>query len=136
LWRNGIREFPKFTQIPYSIPQVIILGDSRPQANLDNFISPDSGPSDIINKQVVKDLIVKFMRKLSPIDQAILLCRYGFLDGENKKLKYVAKIFKFSSEYIRVKEMLAIRRLRFLLGCSNSKNKHQKNILKELTYSL
>ena len=85
-------------------------GDSQ----LGDFIPDDQTPSptDAVTGSQLKEEINAVLNTLTPRERNVLELRYGLLDGEERTLEEVGKIFQVTRERVRQIEAKALRKLK------------------------
>ena len=80
---------------------------------LAEFIADDENPvEDAVSVVLLREQLEEILDTLTPREQKVLALRYGLLDGQERTLEAVGKIFKVTRERIRQIEAKALRKLR------------------------
>lgn len=87
--------------------------DGIDETELGEFI-PDPGPTpeDVAVQTSNRELLMKYISKLSPREQAVLIYRFGFADEEPMTLEQIGDKFGVSRERIRQVEKKALTKMR------------------------
>lgn len=73
---------------------------------------PDLSPSDLVQKQMLKEDVRRLIRTLSPREQAVIRLRFGLDNGTPRTLAQIGEKFSVDKEVIRKIEAKALRKLR------------------------
>ena len=109
---SKLTELSKFTLEIDSLNRIIGEDDC---VELGDFVSSDEENVDeIVIRKELKPLLLKILDecKFSERDKEILFLRYGFDDGQPKKLDEIAKKFSLTRERVRQIESTCIKKLR------------------------
>ncbi|BED91667.1 MAG: RNA polymerase sigma factor RpoD [Candidatus Improbicoccus pseudotrichonymphae] len=71
-------------------------------------------PQDNATRKILRNELLKQIRKLTPRESRILCLRFGFYDGKTQTLEEVGKEFKVTRERIRQIEAKALKKLRYM----------------------
>lgn len=95
-----------------------ISTDGSEDTVLGDFV-PYQGPSpeDILEESYTRDLLVKYIEKLSPREQIVINMRYGFVgNGDSRTLEDIGSEFGITRERVRQIESKALRKLRYYMS--------------------
>ncbi len=118
-----VREIMKIAQDPVSLETPI--GEEE-DSHLGDFIPDDDtpAPQDAASATILREVIEKELRTLTPREEHVIKLRFGLYDGRGRTLEEVGKEFDITRERIRQIEAKALRKLRH-----PSRAKHLKGFL-------
>jgi RNA polymerase primary sigma factor len=73
---------------------------------------PDSSPTELAQKQMLKDDVQRLILTLKPREQAVIRMRFGLDNGTPRTLQEIADKFSVDKEVVRTIEARALRKLR------------------------
>lgn len=73
---------------------------------------PDLSPSELVQKQMLKEDVRRLIKTLSPREQAVVRMRFGLDNGTPRTLAQIGEKFSVDKEVIRKIEAKALRKLR------------------------
>ena len=88
-------------------------------------ISP--GPQEIVELQDRKMYLISCVKRLKPREQAVIMHRYGLIDGKFYTLEEIGRMYGVSRERIRQIESKAVKKLREIIVVKD-KHKHVYDI--------
>lgn len=96
-----------------SLNAIIMNRDDRPDEIELGEIIKDPGPSpeDVAIQQSNEKILLRYINKLSPREQVVILYRFGFM-GTSETLEQIGQRFGVSRERIRQVEKKALEKLR------------------------
>jgi len=106
-----VREIMKVAQDPVSLETPI--GEEE-DSHLGDFIPDDDtpAPQDAASATILREVIEKELRTLTPREEHVIKLRFGLYDGRSRTLEEVGKEFDITRERIRQIEAKALRKLR------------------------
>lgn len=106
-----VEEILKVAQDPISLETPI--GEEE-DSHLGDFIQDHEAlaPDDAAASAMLKDELFEVLETLSPREQEVLKLRFGLVDGRQRTLEEVGKIFNVTRERIRQIEAKALRKLK------------------------
>lgn len=101
--------------------------DTIETVELGNMIVDNSpGPNEMVEQLELNENLIKYVKKLKPREEFIIMERYGLSDGKFKTLEDVGKMCNVSRERVRQVEAKALKKLRWLImvkgRCHNIEN--------------
>ncbi len=106
-----VREIMKIAQDPVSLETP--MGEEE-DSHLGDFIPDDDtpAPADAASATILREVIEKELRTLTPREEHVIKLRFGLYDGRTRTLEEVGKEFDITRERIRQIEAKALRKLR------------------------
>ncbi|MBR2353865.1 MAG: RNA polymerase sigma factor RpoD [Clostridia bacterium] len=106
-----VREIMKIAQDPVSLETPI--GEEE-DSHLGDFIPDEDtpAPSEAAASTILREVIEKELRTLTPREEHVIKLRFGLYDGRTRTLEEVGKEFNITRERIRQIEAKALRKLR------------------------
>jgi len=106
-----VREILKISQEPVSLETPIGEEDD---SHLGDFIEDKfaTSPTDHTASEMLKEELHDVLLTLTPREMEVLRLRFGLIDGRNRTLEEVGKVFGVTRERIRQIEAKALRKLR------------------------
>ena len=106
-----VKEILNISQDPVSLETPI--GEEE-DSHLGDFIPDDDtpAPADAAASAILREVIERELRTLTPREEHVIKLRFGLLDGRTRTLEEVGKEFDITRERIRQIEAKALRKLR------------------------
>ena len=113
------------------------VGDNDDGEILATYIKDnDKTPEEVVISKSESEEILKAIGNLTPREQEIILRRFGFRNDRKETLESIAADINMTREGVRQVELVALRKLRFLLSRSNVYEYAQNNPEMEKIYKL
>jgi RNA polymerase primary sigma factor len=103
-------ELRRAEQHPASL-EVPVSSDE--ESRLSDFVADATpGPADLVARHFLQDQVHQALKSLSTRERRVLELRFGFVDGHQRTLEEIGRMFGVSRERARQLESKAIRKLR------------------------
>lgn len=98
-----------------SLDEPLTNGDEEDPVPLSYIVPTDpavSDPAEIVSRRIIKRTVAAVLATLEPVEEKVIRCRFGFVDGNPHEPEEVAHACGMSHQEEQLVEVRAIRRLR------------------------